>query len=161
MTQVTIRKASLNDLEILLGFEQQIINAERLLDHTIKPGEVHFYDIAAMIAAPDVEIIVAEAGTQIIGSGFARVKNSEGYYKHQNHAYLGFMYVVPDYRGKGINKMILEHLMQWCRSQNITELKLEVYNDNPRAIKAYEKAGFKKHFISMRLGLDEIDNASI
>jgi ribosomal protein S18 acetylase RimI-like enzyme len=42
-------------------------------------------------------------------------------------------------------------LKEWCRSQNITELRLDVYHDNPSAIRAYEKAGFKKHLVNMRL----------
>jgi len=36
MEEIMIRKARLNDLEILLGFEQGVINAERPLDSTLK-----------------------------------------------------------------------------------------------------------------------------
>jgi GNAT superfamily N-acetyltransferase len=34
-------------------------------------------------------------------------------------------------RGKGVNAVIIEALKEWCRSQNITELRLDVYHDNP------------------------------
>jgi GNAT superfamily N-acetyltransferase len=56
------------------------------------------------------------------------------------------MYTDPRHRGKGVNAVI-EALKEWCRSQNITELRLDVYHDNPSAIRAYEKAGFKKHLL--------------
>jgi GNAT superfamily N-acetyltransferase len=59
---------------------------------------------------------------------------------------MGFMYTDPRHRGKGVNAVI-EALKEWCRSQNITELRLDVYHDNPSAIRAYEKAGFKKHLL--------------
>ncbi|HXO75596.1 MAG TPA: GNAT family N-acetyltransferase [Puia sp.] len=65
------------------------------------------------------------------------------------------MYVVPEHRGKGVNRLIVDALSKWARAQNITELRLDVYNDNSPAIAAYEKAGFKKHMILMRLGLDD------
>jgi GNAT superfamily N-acetyltransferase len=65
------------------------------------------------------------------------------------------MYVLPEYRGKGINKKIIEHLKNWASLQNIKELRLEVYYKNIPAIKAYEKIGFSKHMLEMRLNLDE------
>jgi len=63
------------------------------------------------------------------------------------------MYVEPQHRGKGIHKIILEVLKRWSLSKNITELQLEVYFNNTAAITAYEKAGFIKHIIEMRLGI--------
>ena len=78
MSKINIRKARLEDLNILLEFEQGIITAERPYDPTLK---------------------------------------------------------------------------EWCLSQKITELRLDVYNDNPSAIRAYEKVGFKKHLLNMRVEL--------
>jgi GNAT superfamily N-acetyltransferase len=63
------------------------------------------------------------------------------------------MYVVPEYRGKGVNRKIIEVLKQWSVSQNVTEVRLEVYIKNLAAIKAYEKAGFTPHMMEMRMGL--------
>jgi GNAT superfamily N-acetyltransferase len=108
-----------------------------------------------MINAPHIELLVAEAGTEIIASGYARIESAKPYLEHSNHAYLGFMYVVPDHRGKGVNKMIIEGLKNWARSQNIFELRLDVYFNNISAIKAYEKIGFIKHMIEMRLDIEE------
>jgi hypothetical protein len=41
----------------------------------------------------------------------------------------------------GNNAVIIEALKEWCRSQNITELRLDVYQ--PSAIRAYEKQALK------------------
>ncbi len=65
-----------------------------------------------MINASHVEIVVAEIRSEIIGSGYARIESAKPYLKHQKHAYLGFMYVVPDYRGKGVIQKIIEALKQ-------------------------------------------------
>jgi len=156
MAEIILRPATLNDLDTLLSFEQGIITAERPFDPTLKPGHINYYDIAAMITAPDVEVVVACAGAEIIGSAYARIETSKIYLKHSRHAYLGFMFVKPKYRGQGINQLIINYLKGWAISNNITELRLEVYNDNLPAIKAYEKVGFQKLLILMRIGTGEI-----
>ena len=83
-----------------------------------------------MLRHAHVHVVVAEAGDEILGSGYARIEDSKPYLKHQQHAYLGFMFVRPDYRGKGVNQKVIEALQEWAISQNITEFRLDVYNDN-------------------------------
>lgn len=153
MEQVIIRKAELKDLDTLLVFEQGVINAERPFDPTLKAGHMHYYDIEKMITAPHIELVVAELDNELIGSGYARIEDAKPYLHHAQHAYLGFMYVVPQHRGKGINKMVMDVLTAWSASQDITELRLDVYQYNESAIKAYERCGFTRHMINMRMGL--------
>lgn len=155
MDQLIIRKATVDDLTELYSFEQGVIEAERPFDPTIKNGFIHYYDLREMINASHVEVAVAKTDNKLIGSGYARIEKARHYLKHENHAYLGFMYVHPAYRGKGVNKKIIAFLKEWALSQNINEIRLDVYADNASAIRAYEKIGFTKHLIEMRLGLDE------
>lgn len=153
METIFIRKAEQRDLEQLYAFEQGVISAERPFDPTLKEDPIRYYDLEAMLTSTKVELVVAEINATVIGSGYARIEDSKVYLKHPRYVYLGFMYVLPEYRGKGINQKIIEHLIQWTKAQQITELRLEVYFDNTPAIKAYEKIGFSKHMIEMRLGL--------
>jgi GNAT superfamily N-acetyltransferase len=153
MDQIIIRKAIPSDLDTLLRFEQGVIAAERPFDPTIKEGSIHYYDLKGMLNAPDVELLVAELDKTPIGSGYARIEAARHYLKHPIHAYLGFMYVEPAHRGKGVNQKILSALADWARSRNITELRLDVYCENANAIRAYEKAGFIRHMYAMRKGL--------
>ena len=155
MPEILLRTATLSDLPTLRSFEQGVIVAERPFDPLIKSDPVHYYNIEEMIAASHIEIVVAELNGELVGSGYARIENARHYLKHQQHAYLGFMYVKPEHRGKGINRKVIETLKQWAISKNIMELRLDVYDENTAAIKAYEKVGFKKHLIAMRLGVDE------
>jgi GNAT superfamily N-acetyltransferase len=153
MHNITIRKAHPDDLKKLLEFEQGIITAERPFDPTLKEGKIHYYNIEKMISASHIEVLVAVADSKVIGSGYARLEAAKPYLNHETYAYLGFMYTDPNHRGKGVNSKIIEALKDWCRSKDILELRLDVYNDNAPAIKAYEKVGFKKHLINMRMGL--------
>jgi GNAT superfamily N-acetyltransferase len=153
MSEIHIRKAKLEDLSVLLEFEQGIIKAERPFDPTLQEEKIHYYDIKKMILASHIEVVVAEINSEIIGSGYARIENAKPYLKHKTYAYLGFMFTHSNHRGKGVNAKIIETLKEWCRSHDVSELRLDVYNDNTSAVKAYEKVGFKKHLINMRLGL--------
>ena len=152
--KINLRKAIAEDLKILLEFEQAIIKTERPFDPTLKKDPIQYYDLEKMIADPDVEIIVAENEKEIVGSGYARIQTAKPYLQHEKFAYLGFMYVHPEYRGKAINAMIIEKLKVFARSNGITEMRLEVYFNNETAINAYEKFGFENHIIEMRMPVE-------
>jgi GNAT superfamily N-acetyltransferase len=153
---VTIRQATRGDLAALLRFQQGVVEAERAFDPTLKDGSIQYYDIAALMAAPDVHFLVAECGSVLVGCGYARVEAAKHYLKHPLHAYLGLMYVAPTHRGQAVNANIIDALKAWCRRRQITELRLEVYSGNRAAIRAYQKAGFAEHMLEMRLGLNDV-----
>ena len=152
MPSTIIRRASADDLPVLRGFEQGVIAAERPFDPTLSPDPIRYYDLELMIAAAHIELVVAEVGGAPIGCGYARLEAAEPYLRHPRHAYLGFMYVVPAHRGRGINREIVEALAAWATAQGVPELRLDVYQRNQPAIRAYEKAGFVQHTILMRRG---------
>jgi RimJ/RimL family protein N-acetyltransferase len=152
---IIIREARESDLEQLYIFEQGVIAAERPFDPTLRPGSIHYYDLPGLMNSPDSQLIVAEFDGKLIASGYARIEKSEAYLQHEHHAYLGFMFVVEEFRGRGINKKIVAELQKWALSKNINELRLEVYYPNSAAIRAYEKIGFSKHMIEMRIKVDK------
>ncbi|MEX6626057.1 GNAT family N-acetyltransferase [Tenacibaculum salmonis] len=155
---ITTRKAILDDLPVLLEFEQGIVNFERPYDCTLKDEKISYYDIKAMILADDVEVVVAVHKSEenieiIVGSGYARIEKAKPYLNHDTFVYLGFMFVDTTYRGKGINRLVIDALHTWAKSKNIFESRLEVYADNHGAIKAYQKTGFKNLIVRMRNSL--------
>jgi ribosomal protein S18 acetylase RimI-like enzyme len=151
MDKIIIRPATFADIDTLLRFEQGVITAERPFDPTLKDEPINYYDLAEMIERPDIELLVAELNDELIASGYARIEEAKIYLKHPKHAYLGFMFVDPTHRGKGVNQKIITALKNWAAKKNVHELRLEVYYDNLPAIKAYEKIGFSKLMIEMRL----------
>ena len=64
------------------------------------------------------------------------------------------MYVIPEYRGMGLNKKVLGYLMEWGKKKGYSEFQLDVYAPNQSAIKAYKKAGFDFETITMRLNIE-------
>jgi RimJ/RimL family protein N-acetyltransferase len=149
--EIVIRKAVDADLEVLLAMEQGVITAERPYDPTIKENPVHYYDLKDLMANPKALLLVALYKEKIVSCGYALEKAARSYLDHDTYAYLGFMFTVSDYRGHGINKLIIEGLKEWAYSQGLSEIRLTVYSDNHPAIRAYEKVGFKRHMIEMRI----------
>lgn len=152
---VKTRTATFADLPTLLTFEQGIIEAERPFDSTLRPDPISYYDVEALIASPEAEVVVAVLNGLLIGSGFALKKASRHYTEPAFHAYLGFMYVVPEQRGQGVNQLLLHDLLSWARENGLLEIRLTVYSGNSPAEKAYEKAGFDPYILEMRKRLDE------
>lgn len=150
---VEIRKAVETEIEILLSFERGIIDAEKPFDNTLKEGEIHYYDLIALIRSEKAEVLVAVVNNEIVGSGYAKTLPAEPYQKFTEYAYLGFMYVKPAFRGQRINQKILNGLIDWAKSQNLNEIRLEVYDENTIAKNAYLKAGFKPNLLEMRLAI--------
>lgn len=146
-----LRNATLEDLPILLDFEQELIKAERPFDVTLKEDPISYYDLKQIVLDENSCVLVAETEGQVIASGYAIPKKARHYLNHEYYAYLGFMFTHQDFRGKGINASIVEELKDWSKSKGYKEVRLTVYEDNIPAIKAYEKVGFKKHLIEMRL----------
>jgi len=147
-----VRKATEKDLEILLEFEQGIVSAERPFNSTLINGEIHYYDLLYLIQSEDSTVLVVEENNEIVASGYAKIKKTENNYSNfDRYTYLGFMYVKPEHRGKSINKLILDELISWSKDKGISEIRLDVYDQNESAVKAYEKAGFEPLLLTMRL----------
>ena len=149
-----VRKATLKDLPTLLEFEQGLIEAERPMDPTIKDGDISYYDISLLIKNDNSDVFVVELDSEIVASGYAKILEDRPYLKHDKQGYLGFMFVPEKHRGNSYNKLIMDALLLWCKERQVYELRLDVYDTNPSAIRAYEKAGFTKHLINMRLDIE-------
>lgn len=152
---IEIREAVLEDLPILKEFEQGIIQFERPFASNLKKDPITYYDLKDLIQGKDSQVLVALIADKIIASGYAQIKNSRPYFKPDQYAYLGFMYVDPQHRGKGINGRLTEQLIDWAKGKNLSEIQLDVYAENESAIKAYQKIGFKPDLLKMRLNTAE------
>lgn len=151
MNDFIVRSAAAKDLNILLEFEQGIIQAERPMDPTLANDPISYYDIFELIQSQDAEVVVVEYNSKVIASGYAKKKKALHYLNHEYYSYLGFMYTHPEYRGKGVNALVVKALKEWSLSQGLKEIRLTVYDENDVALHAYQKIGFKKHLIEMRI----------
>lgn len=152
---IKIRKATLDDLQVLLSFEQQLIDVERPMDSSLEQKKkINYYDIPKFITSTTAEMFVAIDKNEIVGCGYGLIKENKSKFSQKKHGYIGFIYVKDEYRGNRISKSIFEAIFNWFRLNNIKEVRLTVYQKNLPAINAYEKIGFKKSLVEMLYYLD-------
>lgn len=53
------------------------------------------------------------------------------------------VYITPAFRGRGVLGMLMDAVAQWSVASGRTELMLEVVVGNDRAVRAYERLGFR------------------
>lgn len=151
METTIIREARLEDLAILKEFEQGIIHEERPYDSTLAPDPISYYDLKDKIVDPNAVVVVAEVDGQVVASGSGTIKEASPYLTHSRYAYLGFMYCLPHFRGRGINGKIITALKAWAHEKGLQEIRLRVYAGNVAAVRAYEKVGMVSHLVEMRM----------
>ena len=52
------------------------------------------------------------------------------------------MYILPEFRGKGLMEQLMQALKDAARNEGALELRLYVHKNNAQAISAYQKVGF-------------------
>lgn len=150
-----IRQAIRADIENLKKFEQGVISAEREFASNLRAGQIHYYDLESLLSNESSVIMVAELNGRLAACGYARIEANKAYFSPNRYAYLGFMYVDPEYRGQGLILSIIESLFTWSKQQGISAFKLDVYAQNQAAIRAYEKLGFKAEMVQMLHFVDQ------
>ena len=157
-TDARLAQLRINIQEALESFKgTQYAEAFNESWETIREDTTSYYDLHELIQSPESDVFVVELDNKIVASGYAKIMEDRPYLKHDKQGYLGFMFVPEDFRGRGFNKLILETLMSWCKERGIFEIRLDVYDVNQAALRAYEKAGFKKHLINMRMNIKNLD----
>lgn len=149
--ELRLREARETDLPALLAMEQGLVRDERPYDPTIRPDPVYYHDLPALLADKNSRVVVAEAHDTVVACGFVTRRIPRHYLDHDAYAYLGLMYTHPDFRGRGVNGLIVADLKAWAVSRGLYEMRLTVYYENEPALRAYEKAGFRRHLVEMRL----------
>lgn len=100
------------------------------------------------LANSDYYGVLAESdGAGVVGGGGVLVVPWPGTQPHR--AWIQNMYVVPEFRRRGIAREIMRTLINWCRAQGFHSVNLHASADGRRL---YEELGFEATN-EMRLGL--------
>ncbi len=129
-----IRRAELADLIPVME-----INLKTLPEHYSD----YFYE-SLLAELPEAFLVAEIGGTHV---GYIMCKSEYGF---SNFKKLGFVKkghvvsiaVLPEYRGKGIGRALVEEAMNGVQVKKCDELYLEVRCSNTDAVRLYEKLGF-------------------
>ena len=107
-------------------------------DECDRPEEVSDFIRQANRSATDV-ILICELEGKIVGSCDMFRKPLRKTF-HRAELSIG---ILKDHWGLGIGSAMLRELIQIARAQGITQLELNVFEGNERAMRLYEKFGFE------------------
>jgi ribosomal protein S18 acetylase RimI-like enzyme len=93
---------------------------------------------APLIASGEVVVLFAGDGPD----GFAELRFRPSVYTGALDAYLEELYVVPERRGRGLGRTLLEAAMDEARARGAAHIDLGTSEDDVAALALYESAGF-------------------
>jgi len=127
MTGAVTRKATPDDIEALLRIEERCFDADRISRRSFR----------ALIARPTAETIIAEEGGTIVGYAMILFRKGTAL------ARLYSIAVDPDAKSRGIGSLLLDAAEQAAFDHDRLLLRLEVREDNQRAIALYKRHGYR------------------
>jgi len=134
---ISIRPATRNDAALILSFIQGLAEYEKLAHEVVGTEE----DLQRTLFGdrPAAEVLIAEyAGKP---TGFALFFTSYSTFLARPGIYLEDLFVLPEYRGHGIGKVLLAYLAGLVVERNMGRLDWSVLDWNEPAIKFYEQIG--------------------
>lgn len=102
------------------------------------------------------EFYFAELDENVIGYLKVNFGQSQTEIKDKNSLEIERIYVLKEFHGKKVGQILYEKAIELAREKNVEYVWLGVWEQNPRAIRFYEKNGFvafDKHIF--KLGNDE------
>lgn len=132
-----VRLAKLGDAEgAALAFQR--VAEERIYIAREPPVDVALAaeQVRGWVSADDDRFWILEDEGRVVGQlAIHRIAYAPGV------ATLG-MLVLPEARGQGAGRLLLQTALEWARETDLRKIELEVFVENSRAIALYERAGF-------------------
>jgi len=135
-----IRRAGLGDLEQLVKFT--LSEAEEAEGRRLDVASARRGIRTALEDESVAAYWVIEAAPGGVAGNISVVKEwsnwSAGYFW-----WIQSLYIKPEHRGRGLLEKLIQIVKESARESGALELRLYVHHDNSRAIKAYERCGFR------------------
>lgn len=133
----SIRAAAPGDEEVIFSLIEALADFERLLGE-LDATPQHISD-ALFGTNPRVFCDLAESDGQVVG--FALWFYNYSTFRGRHGIYLEDLFVRPEWRDRGIGKVLLGHLARRCLEENLYRLEWMVLDWNQSAIAFYRSRG--------------------
>lgn len=161
MASVIVRRATTADLPALgrlgalLVQQHHDFDSRRFLPAGRSTPHHYAEFLGSQLDDPDVVVLVAEQGRQVIGYTFAAM---EGYDYKSLRGPAGLLHdilVDPDHRGHGIGRRLLDETLSILRQRGARQIVLSTADRNEAAQRLFARMGFRRTMIEMTRELDE------
>lgn len=145
--EVTIREATLADQKGL-----NLLYAEiDALHHEALPELFRSHEgiarpsafLADRLADPAMRIYLAEGGERLVGMILLKLRTQDhSLMVKRDYLHISTLIVAADFHGQGVAQRLMDTAVAFAREHGLSQLRLNVYEFNQRAIAFYEKEGF-------------------
>ena len=157
MENIVIRKAILEDVSYIQNLNNELFKLEKEnYDTTLflnwaltEEGKDYFEDLIK-----NQYVIVATLEDKIIGY-LAGSINEKGSYEEIQYGEINNMFIKEDYRLYGIGKKLINNFKNYCRNNNISNLKVVASSKNKNAIEFYRKNGFDDFNLTLTMNIGD------
>lgn len=157
MENIIIRKAKIEDLSIIQDLNHKLFENEEKW-HPTYVGSWPYSEKGIQFFTERINeltgvIFVAEQEGKIIGYLCGGWFRSYAFRKETSFVDLDNMYVLEEYRSKGVGSILITEFINWAKSKNIEIIRVDSVYENERAINFYTNKGFKKHSVLLEINI--------
>jgi GNAT superfamily N-acetyltransferase len=136
---ITLRSATAADVPQILAFIRGLAAYEKLTHEVVATEETLQATLFPATGKPAAECVLATwAGTP---AGFALFFTNYSTFLAKPGLYLEDLFVLPEYRGRGLGKALLLHLARMANQRGYGRMEWTVLDWNEPAIAFYESLG--------------------
>jgi len=128
MSKISIRAASLSDLDAIFALENAVFSTDRLSRRSLR----------AFINSPRQPVLVAVSDSSLAGYALVALR------KRAAAARLYSIAVDPRIGRRGVGRALMAACERYAAAHGRQSLRLEVRGDNAAAIALYERLGFRQ-----------------
>lgn len=151
MNKVEIRQATINDLSTIQKLNNDLFKLEKenydptlVIDWPLSAdGKEYFEDLIL-----NHYVIVATINNNVVAY-LAGTINEKGSYEEIAYGEINNMLVTEQCRGLGIGKQLIDEFKEYCKGNNINNLKVEASAKNLNAINFYKRNGFEDFNVTL------------
>jgi ribosomal protein S18 acetylase RimI-like enzyme len=162
MSYIEIIKLSITDLNILQKVGIQTFSESYTFNNNKDSMSAYMKDgfsikkLQSELLDPNSEFYFAYINNDLAGYLKINIGSSQTEIKSDKGLEIQRIYLLKDFYGKKIGQLLLDKTIAIARQKNLDYIWLSVWEENPKAIKFYEKNGFiefDKHIFT--LGTEE------
>ena len=154
-----IRLANIKDCEPIGVLWLQMVQFHQTFDPTLfrpNPAGASMYGqrIEQRLADPLTRVLVLEIDRQVVGYALGMIADiTTDVFEPLRSGLLADIFVAADYRRLGWGRKLIERMMIWFRSQDVTHFEWHVSASNTAAIQFWRSFGAKTTMLRMRADL--------
>lgn len=149
-----IRKATKKDFEAVKQLDKEFFLWACEINPWLDPHYTkhkHGLEFKGDFFSKKEVFFLAEDKGKVVGYAEGIIQDLPSKFKNRKVGVLESLFLIKEYRHKGLGKKLSKEVLKWMKSKGIKEYKLVVHHANIKAYKLYKRLGFKDYFWVLRI----------